>query len=63
MQSLGLPIIIAAPVLVGYMRDVQGTYLYAFSIMAGVMLVGSILLFIAKHPKPPSSASEILRER
>ncbi len=62
MQSLGLPIIIAAPVVVGHMRDVQNTYLYAFSLMAGVMVVGSILLFIAKHPKPPSSASEINRE-
>ena len=62
MQSLGLPIIIAAPVVVGYMRDVQGTYLYAFSLMAGVMVIGSILLFIAKHPKPPSSASELYLE-
>jgi len=59
MQSLGLPIIIAAPVIVGHMADVQGTYLYAFSLMAGVMMVGSILLFLAKHPKPPSSASEL----
>ena len=59
MQSLGLPIIIAAPVVVGHMRDIQGTYLYAFSLMAGVMVIGSILLFIARHPKPPSSASEI----
>ena len=62
MQSLGLPIIIAAPVVVGHMADVQGTYLYAFSLMAGVMVIGSILLFIAKHPKPPPSASEIYRE-
>ncbi|MBN2075485.1 MAG: MFS transporter [Dehalococcoidales bacterium] len=62
MQSLGLPIIIAAPVIVGHMADVQGTYLYAFSLMAGVMMVGSILLLIARHPKPPSSASELYRE-
>jgi MFS family permease len=59
MQSLGLPIIIAAPVVVGHMRDVQETYLYAFSLMAGVMAIGSILLFISRHPKPPISASEI----
>ena len=62
MQSLGLPIIIAAPVIVGHMADVQGTYLYAFSLMAGVMMVGSILLFIAKRPKPPASASELYLE-
>jgi MFS family permease len=63
MQSLGLPIIIAAPVIVGHMADVQGTYLYAFSLMAGVMTVGSILLFVAKRPKPPASASELFLER
>ena len=62
MQSLGLPIIIAAPVIVGHMADVQGTYLYAFSLMAGVMVIGSILLFLARHPKPPSSASELYLE-
>ena len=62
MQSLGLPIIIAAPVIVGHMADVQGTYLYAFSLMAGVMVIGSILLFFARHPKPPLSASELYRE-
>ncbi len=59
MQSLGLPIIIAAPVVVGYMRDVQGTYLYTFTLMAAVMGVGSILLFIAKHPRIPESRSEL----
>ncbi|MFC1946786.1 MFS transporter [Chloroflexota bacterium] len=62
MQSLGLPIIIAAPVIVGHMADVQGTYRYAFSLMAGVMVIGSILLFVARHPKPPPSASELYRE-
>jgi sugar phosphate permease len=62
MQSLGLPIIIAAPVIVGHMADVQGTYLYAFSLMAGIMVIGSILLFLARHPKVPSSASDIYRE-
>jgi MFS family permease len=62
MQSLGLPIIIAAPVIVGHMADVQGTYLYAFSLMSGVMVIGSILLFLARHPKTPASASELYRE-
>ena len=62
MQSLGLPIIIAAPVVVGHMRDVQDTYLYAFSLMAGVMVIGSILLLIARHPKLSSSASEFYQE-
>ncbi len=54
LQSLGLPIIIAAPVVAGYMADLQGTYRPVFSIMAAIMLVGSILIFFATRPAPPA---------
>jgi MFS family permease len=54
LNSLGLPILVAAPIVAGYMADVQGTYEYAFSIMAGIMLIGAFMVFIATHPAPPS---------
>lgn len=54
LNSLGLPILVAAPIVAGYMADVQGTYEYAFSIMAAIMLVGAFMVFIATHPAPPS---------
>jgi MFS family permease len=54
LQSLGLPIIIAAPVVAGYMWDIQGTYRHIFSIMAAIMLVGSVLIFFATRPAPPT---------
>jgi MFS family permease len=57
LQSLGLPIIIAAPVVTGYMADVQGTYQYAFTIIAAIMMAGSILFFIARRPSPPADRS------
>jgi MFS family permease len=60
LQSLGLPIVIAAPVVTGYMADVQGTYQYAFTIIAAIMMAGSILFFIARRPSPPDDRSVLL---
>lgn len=54
LHTMGLPIIIAAPVVAGYMADVQGTYRHIFIIMAFIMLVGSILVFLATRPRAPA---------
>jgi MFS family permease len=59
LNTLGMPLIIAAPIVTGYMDDVQGTYKYAFSIMAAIMIAGSVLVFIATRPVPPAGRSEL----
>jgi MFS family permease len=51
LQSFSVPISIAAPVVAGYMADVQGTYLNAFIGMAAVSLVGAALVLLATPPK------------
>jgi sugar phosphate permease len=53
LQSLSLPLTIAAPIIVGYVEDVQNTYRVAFSVTAMVSLFGSIAIFLAKPPSPP----------
>ena len=53
LQSLSLPFTIAAPVVAGYLADVQGTYRLTFIVMSFVMLAGSALMFLATRPTPP----------
>ena len=59
LNTLGMPLIIAAPIVTGYMFDVQGTYEYAFTIMAGIVGGGSILAFIATHPGPQTGKDRL----
>jgi MFS family permease len=51
-QSLSLPFTIAAPVVAGYMADVQGSYRLTFISMSLVMLAGSVIISLATAPKP-----------
>ena len=53
LQSVSLPFTIAAPVVAGYMADVQGTYRSTFIVMSLVMFAGAALLFLATRPAPP----------
>lgn len=55
LQSISIPFTIAAPILAGYAADVQGTYRYAFIIMALVMLGGSVMMFFTRAPKIPDN--------
>ncbi len=50
LNTISLPVIIAAPVVAGYMADLQGTYRPTFIVMALIMLVGSVLVVWTKHP-------------
>ena len=54
LQSLSLPVTIAAPIIVGYVADVQGTYRLAFSVTALISLFGSAAIFMARQPRPPT---------
>jgi len=53
LQLAALPFTIAAPVLVGFMADRQGTYRWAFIALSSFMIVGVGLVFLATRPKPP----------
>jgi MFS family permease len=56
MQMVGLPFSIAGPVLVGYMADIQGTYRWALTGMAVVILLGAGVAFFTARPRPPIEA-------
>ncbi len=55
LQTISLPIIIAAPVIAGHMADIQGTYRPTFTVMALVILAGALLVFLATAPRIPAS--------
>jgi MFS family permease len=50
-QMVGLPFSIAGPVLVGYVADRQGTYQWALSGMAVMILMGAGLAFLTVRPR------------
>jgi len=57
LQTLSTPISIAAPVLAGYLADLQGTYRPVFIGMALINLLGAALVLLATRPKPPRQAN------
>jgi MFS family permease len=57
LQSLSLPFTIAAPVVAGYMADVQGSYRLTFIVMSFVMLIGGMVMFLAIPPRPRQYAT------
>jgi MFS family permease len=61
LQSLSLPVAITAPILVGYIADIQGTYRLAFCLTALISLPGAAVLFFATAPKPPRGVASSSR--
>ena len=55
-QLLSVPLTASAPVIAGYMADVQGNYRLAFLVTSLVTLAGATLIFLATPPKPPVRA-------
>lgn len=53
LKALHLPMALAAPVVVGFVADIQGTYGPAFVTLSFLVLAGAILMFMATPPKPP----------
>ena len=53
LQSIGIPFSIAAPVLAGYMADIQGDYRMTFIVTSFVMLIGAFFISAAKRPAAP----------
>jgi MFS family permease len=55
LQTISLPIIIAAPVVAGHMADIQGTYKPTFIVIALIILAGAFLVLLATHPPIPAT--------
>ncbi len=51
LQSVTLPFSIAAPIVAGYLADVNGSYRMTFIVMSFVMLVGTVIISLATRPK------------
>lgn len=51
-QSINLPFSISAPVIAGYLADVQGNYRLTFIVTSFIMLAGSVIIGMATRPKP-----------
>jgi sugar phosphate permease len=59
LQSISLPFSIAAPVVAGYLADVQGSYRMIFVEMSFIMLGGAAIITLATRPKPPRHQDHI----
>ena len=46
-------LLLIAPTLAGVMRDLQGDYVMAFTVLAILNLVGGVLFLVARKPPPP----------
>ena len=57
MQLVGLPFSIAGPVLVGFVADTQGTYHWALTGMAAVILLGAVGAFLTTRPGMPGEVA------
>ncbi|MBI2836393.1 MAG: MFS transporter [Chloroflexi bacterium] len=53
LRALHLPFAIAAPVVVGFIADIQGTYGPAFITLSFFVLAGAAMMFLATPPRPP----------
>jgi MFS family permease len=60
LQSLSLPVTIAAPIIVGHVADVHGTYRAAFVVTAIISLIGSATIYLATPPKPPTHKQTVI---
>ena len=53
LNSLTLPLRMAAPILVGFIADLQESYRLVFMVGSFIALIGSSLIYMATPPKPP----------
>lgn len=51
LQSVSIPFTIAAPVVVGFVKDSMGTYRPAFTVVSFIMLAGAVLMLFATNPQ------------
>jgi OFA family oxalate/formate antiporter-like MFS transporter len=58
-QMIMMPFLVASPIYAGWVYDTTGSYLGAFKIFAGLLVVGAVLIFCARPPKPPAEIGDI----
>ncbi|MGA8849052.1 MAG: hypothetical protein WB564_04410 [Dehalococcoidia bacterium] len=61
-QTFALPVGILAPIWAGWIYDTTGSYIFAFTIIAGLLSFASVLALFIVPPKPPASSIELRRE-
>lgn len=57
-RTLSLPVGILAPIWVGWMYDNTGSYIFAFTIVAGLLAFSGVLAAFILPPKPPAACIE-----
>ncbi|MFC2043954.1 MFS transporter [Chloroflexota bacterium] len=58
-QMIMMPFLVTAPIYAGWVYDTTGSYLGVFRIFAGLLVFGSVLIFCACPPKPPTQITDI----
>jgi sugar phosphate permease len=53
------PVVVAAPVYVGWMYDTTGSYMTAFTVVAALLALSASIAFFILPPKPPAEISDI----
>lgn len=56
MQFFLIPATFAGPIYAGLVFDLTGSYHIAFTSFIVALLLGTVFVFLARHPKPPASA-------
>jgi cyanate permease len=61
-RACALPAGILAPIWTGWMYDTTGSYIFAFTVIAGLLGFASVLTLFVLPPKPPESSIEFRGE-
>jgi sugar phosphate permease len=61
-QTFALPVGILAPIWAGWIYDTTGSYIFAFTIIAGLLSFASVLALFIVPPQPPTSSIELRQE-
>ena len=55
-QTFALPVGILAPIWTGWIYDTTGSYIFAFTIIAGLLVFAGVLTLFILPPKPPAES-------
>jgi hypothetical protein len=61
-RACALPAGILAPIWTGWMYDTTGSYIFAFTVIAGLLSFASVVALFILPPKPPASDIALRQE-